>query len=88
MAAVNVTSGFGEDLEAVTSARVHNAILGAVKLLESFPERGSTDVPESVRYRYGDVRKIVVRPFDVVYRYSREDDVVYVLGLVPCRRAY
>ena len=33
------------------------------------------------------VRKVVVDPFDIIYRYFAEQDLVYVVGLVHQRAA-
>ena len=88
MSRVVVLDSFDEDLEHVTSARVYNAILDAVESLEQFPQRGSISIPKSIKSKYGTrVRKIVVNPFDVVYSYDSQDDIVIVMGLVHQRNA-
>ena len=52
-----------------------------------FSEIGSADIPETTRERYGTaVRKMAIRPFDLVYEYDRESDVVYVHALIPFRQ--
>ena len=62
-------------------------LLRALRAIEMFPEIGSADIPETTRERYGTaVRKMAIRPFDLVYEYDRESDVVYVHALIPFRQ--
>ena len=53
------------------------------------PEMGSRILPTSIKRRFGDtVRKVVVDPFDIIYRYPAENRIlVYVVGLVHQRAA-
>lgn len=88
MARVIVLDSFESDLEKVSSGRVRDAIVDAVALLQQFPQRGSANVPSSMREQYGDVRKIVVKPLDIVYRYDAASDTAIVMGLVHARAAY
>ena len=49
---------------------------------------GSRILTTSIKRRFGDtVRKVVVDPFDIIYRYFAEQDLVYVVGLVHQRAA-
>lgn len=57
--------------------------------LEHFPEFGSRSLPASIVERFGDgVRKVSVRPFDLVYTYYPCDDLVRVEALIYQRAAW
>ena len=63
-------------------------ILDTIALLEGTPEIGSAILPASIRRRFGpQVRKLVVRPFDVIYDYLPEADAVVILALIHQRGA-
>lgn len=88
MATVRITRGFEVDLDIVLSEKVLRDILKTVAMLETIPSMGSSDVPQSIQESFGDgVRKIPVKPFDIVTHYDVEDDAVDVLGLVHQRAA-
>ena len=88
MARVELTERFVDDASGIRSDRVLEHVHGVVRNLERFPQMGSTDVPRSIAREFGDdVRKYVVAPFDLVYEYNKDSDVVYVYGLVPCVQA-
>ena len=89
MATVRITRGFEADLDIVLSGKVLRDILKTVAMLEAIPSMGSSDVPQSIQESFGDsVRKIPVKPFDIVTRYDVEEDAVDVLGLVHQRAAF
>ena len=89
MATVRITRGFEADLDMVLSEKVLKDILHTVAMLETIPSMGSSDTPESIQRAFGDsVRKIPVKPFDIVTRYDSEEDIVDVLGLVHQRAAF
>lgn len=88
MAEIVITEGFVEDITQVYLDSKREEIWYAVSLLEHAPEMGSRILPTSIRRRFGEsVYKIVVNPFDVIYRYSLEQDKVFVVGLVHQRTA-
>ena len=79
---------FAEDVAQVTSAKVEARIYAALDNVESFGEFGSKVVPDSIRRDFGGgVRKVVVGPFDLVYTYYPDEDLVRVEALVHQRAA-
>lgn len=89
MPSMLISDGFKRDLLKIETDRMFEAALGSLDLLEIMPTAGSRNVPVSVRERCdGAVRKLVVGPFDVVYRYDEEVDTVYVVGLLRQREAW
>lgn len=89
MPKILISEGFKCDLLKIETDRMFEAVLGALDLLETIPAAGSRNVPVSIRHRHGNaVRKLVVGPFDVIYRYDEEADVVYVAGLLHQREAW
>ncbi len=88
MASIDFSEGFIEDMLQVLLPSKREEIFDRISLLEHVPEIGSRIVSDVVRLRFGDeVRKLVVNPFDVVYQYYPELDLVYVLGLIHQRDA-
>lgn len=89
MAEIVVTEGFVTDVAQVRLASKRNEIRSRAKLLATIPEMGSRALPESIATQFGtDVRKLVVPPFDVIYRYDEQAGVVYLLGLMHQRAAW
>ena len=89
MAKLVYSDAFIEDMTTVELASKRNEVFDRIDLLSDFPELGSSNVPMSIRLRFGDsVRKLVVCPFDVVYEYDRSCESVHVLGLVHQRAAF
>lgn len=82
MASIDFAEEFIEDMLQVEISSKEEEIFEAISLLEEAPEIGSQILPLSIRRRFGsDVRKLVVKPFDVIYQYYPESDLVYVVGL-------
>ena len=80
---------FAEDLAAVTSARVEERFFRALDGIEMFGGLGSRDVPKSINERFGgDVRKVTVNSFDLVYTFYPQIDLVRVEALVHQRTAW
>lgn len=89
MPSMLISDGFKRDLLKIETDRMFEAVLSSLDLLETMPTAGSRALPASVRHRYGDtVRKLVVGPFDVIYRYDEETDTVRVVGLLHQREAW
>lgn len=89
MPRVVVSDDFIDSAAALYSDRVFNEVFHFLDLLETTPEIGSTNLPERILRRFGDnCRKIVVDPFDILYRYDPETDTVYVAELIHQRRVY
>ncbi len=79
---------FIDELSQVTSARVINAIFDAIDLLPTIPSMGSKKLPQAIVDKYGSaVRKLVVKPFLVIYKELESGDIL-VLGLMYGRAAY
>ncbi len=77
---------FADDLAAVTSPRVEARVMRALDCIESFGNFGSPLLPRSVEDRFGNgVRKVVIRPFDLIYTHYPEQDLVRVEALVYAR---
>ena len=88
VAKIVVTEGFVEDMTQVELDSKREEIWYVISLLEYAPEMGSKILPVLIRRRFGEsVYKIVVKPFDIIYRYSSKEDTVYVVGLVHQRMA-
>ena len=88
MPRVELADRFVEDAAGILSDRVLDHVYEAVKLLQTFPQIGSPDVPTSIITEFGKgIRKYVVAPFDLVYEYDEQANVVYVYGLIPCALA-
>lgn len=87
MSEILYTDGFFHDMLAVTSPKVETAIFHAIDLLPSIPVLGSTNLPESIIAAYGlTVRKMPVKPFDVIYSILDNDDFL-ILGLLHQKQA-
>ena len=79
---------FAEDLARVTSEKVEARVYAALDNVEAFGDFGSKVVPDSIREEFGmGVRKVVVNPFDLVYTYYPDDDLVRIEALVHQRAA-
>lgn len=75
-------NGFAE----VTSPRVETGILACLDSLEVFGGLGSPNVPDSIKSRFGDVvRYMAVDPFDIIYSFYPELDLVRVEALLHQR---
>lgn len=89
MAELVVAERFVADATEVRSEKTLAKIEEGVQALETFPEMGSPDVPQTIRGRFGrNVRKLIAAQFDIIYEYRPEQDVVYVYALIPCRAVY
>ncbi|MBQ9058809.1 MAG: hypothetical protein IJ125_06465 [Atopobiaceae bacterium] len=63
-------------------------IYTALDNIETFGEIGSRIVPDSIRERFGTgVRKVVVNPFDLIYTYYPDENLVRIEALVHQRAA-
>lgn len=88
MAEIVFTEGFMADAAIVEREEKLDEILDTIALLEDAPEIGSAILPASIRRRYGpQARKLVVRPFDIIYDYLPQDDAVVILTLIHQRGA-
>ena len=79
---------FADDVARVTFDKVEARIFTALDNVEAFGEFGSRIVPDSIREKFGEgVRKVAVNPFDLVYTYYPEADLVRVEALIHQRAA-
>ncbi|MDO4442731.1 MAG: sirohydrochlorin cobaltochelatase [Slackia sp.] len=77
---------FIEDASCVWSGRLRAAIVRALSNIEEFPEIGSQNLPASVKDEFDDsVRKVAIKPFDLVYEFKKSENAVYIYALVPMR---
>lgn len=88
MPRVQYSSEFVIGFSEISSSRLENEILNVLDSLQLFGEYGSLLVPDSIRRNYGDgVRKVAISPFDLIYTFYPEDDLVRIEALVPQRSA-
>ena len=87
MAEIVFTDGFMDDM-ASAPERVEAAAWQKLSLIESMPGMGSALLSSSLRRRFGDeCLKVLVDPYEIVYRWREEADRVEVLALVHQRAA-
>ena len=88
MAEVLYVDSFFDEMAQVETKRVRDNVMDATELLAVIPEMGSTNLPTSIVEKYGgDVRKLVVPPFLVLYKLLNNDRVL-VLGVMHNRAAF
>lgn len=79
---------FATDLAGVSSQNVEARIMNNLDNIERFAEFGSSLVPNSIKKSFGcGVRKVAVNPFDLIYTYYPESDLVRIEALVHQRAA-
>ena len=70
---------FADGLATVTSPREEANVIPVLDAIESFGDFGSPLIPDSIKRRHGDdVRKVVVRPFDLIYTHYSDEDLARV----------
>ena len=63
-----------------------NRVYEAIAPLENLPLYGSPIVSATARRRFGEgLRKLVVAPYDILYHYDENRDVVEVDGAIHMR---
>jgi len=88
VAEVLYADSFFDEMAQVETKRVRDNVMDATELLAVIPEMGSTNLPASIVEKYGgDVRKLVVPPFLVLYKLLNNDRVL-VLGVMHNRAAF
>lgn len=79
---------FTDDLAAVSSPKIEGKINVALDNIEAFMDFGSANVPKSIRQRFeGNIRKVAVNPFTLIYTAYPDEDKVRVEALIPQRSA-
>ena len=88
MARMVYTEGFLDDASYIWSSTVQERLERALEAIEAFPLIGSNAIAPSIKEEFGpSVLKVVVKPFDLIYEYDAELDIVIVYGLVHFREA-
>ena len=65
------------------SDRIGENVDGMLRTIEQMPGVGSSLVPESIASEFGpQVLKAVVSPYEIIYEYCLDEDVVYVYDLL------
>ena len=81
------TDGFLEDMLQVQTQKLEDEIFDTIDLRPHIAIMGSTNLPDSIVMRYGaNVRKLPIKPFDVIYEITDDEDFV-VLGMIHQRSA-
>ena len=89
MPEIRYAEQFIEDASSIQLASKRGEVRRRIEQLAGFPEIGSANLPVSIVERFGgNVRKLVVNPFIVVYEIDQENDAVNVLGLIHQRAAW
>lgn len=66
-----------------------NIVFDILDTIEAAGDICSKAVPESIRSEFGaDVRKLAVNPFDLVYTYDAERDIVFIEATIRQRTAW
>ena len=64
-------------------------VFDSLDTIEAAGDIGSKAVPESIRSEFGaGVRKLAVNPFDLVYTYDAERDIVFIEAPIHQRTAW
>lgn len=72
----------------MTSANIERKIFDILDVIEGAGDIDSKAVPESIRSEFGaGVRKLAVNPFDLVYIYDAERDIVFIEASIHQRIA-
>lgn len=80
---------FVNDLALIESPKLEARILADLDNIELFGEFGSSNIPKSIKEQFGTgVRKLAVNPFDLIYTYYPEKDLVRVEALVHQKAAW
>ncbi|EHF02151.1 hypothetical protein HMPREF1008_00912 [Olsenella sp. oral taxon 809 str. F0356] len=89
MARLLFAEQFIDDAEAIYTPRLASRLERILRMVESFPLSGSSDLPDSIRRVHGDgTRKCSLPPFDLIYEYDEKDDAVTLMGIIPQRRMW
>lgn len=89
MAKLLYSDRFASDLASVTSTKIERKIFDILDAVEAAGDIGSKAVPESIRSEFGEgVRKLAVNPFDLVYTYDAERDIVFIEAPIHQRTAW
>lgn len=88
MPKVEYSYRFAEDLARVASRKVEARVYSVLDNVEAFGEIGSRLVSDSILREFGEgVRKVAIDPFDLVYTYYAEENLVRIEALIHQRMA-
>lgn len=88
MARLEYSERFANDFARVWSPKLEARILANLDNIERFAEFGSSNLPASIKARFGEgVRKVAVNPFDLIYTYYPKDDLVRIEALIHQKAA-
>lgn len=80
---------FAADLALMESPKLEARIMSCLDNIEMLGEFGSANIPDSVKLEFGGcVRKVAVNPFDLIYSYYPQLDLVRVEALIHQRAAW
>lgn len=89
MPRVEFSERFVNDFALVASSKVVDKVMLALDNIELSAGFGSRRLPRSVRDLFeGDVRKVALNPFDLIYTYYEQEDLVVIEALVHQRRVW
>ena len=79
---------FVNDFAAIETKKLEQRILKNLDNIELFAEFGSPDIPASIKEEFdGDIRKVAVSPFDLIYTYFADRDLCRIEALVHQKAA-
>ncbi|MEI3376959.1 MAG: hypothetical protein V8R08_03880 [Coriobacteriales bacterium] len=88
MPRLEFSNRFADDLAAIETKKLEQRILNIVDSIELFGGFGSSQVPVSITEEFGDgVRFVAVNPFDLIYTWYPEKDLVHIEALIHQRSA-
>jgi plasmid stabilization system protein ParE len=89
MPELKITETFVAEASQIYTDKLFNKVFQMVDTLKTMPELGSRNLPESIIKKYGSgCRKLVVSPFDIIYRYNQPQNLVEIIALVHERAAF
>lgn len=84
-----LTRNFTDDLRTIYSNALLDKIEKALSRIQTIPDISSSNVPESIKQKWGDtVRILPVNPFDIIYTFHAKENLVIVHALIHQRTAY
>ena len=88
MPKIEFSEKFVSDFAVITSTKLEQRILSNLDNIEMFAEYGSPNLPASIKEKFGgDIRKIAVNPFDLIYTYYADSDLCRIEALIHQKSA-
>ncbi len=83
MSELIVYEGFIRTRSSLWSKRIGQNVDNMLRTIEQMPGVGSSLLPQSIQDEFGpNVLKAVVSPYEIIYEYDQEEDVIYVYDLL------